>query len=751
MDIYELDRRKKVILDFMNAPVYRPMKLKEIAACLNIEKPKKAQLFEVLDELVALKKIKLMPNGRYKLAGKTDTCVNEKEKVYNLANYKAGEEYSGIYTVSRNGFAFVSVDQKQDVFISGKNQNTALNGDKVIVRIIDSGRKKGSEQKAEGSVIKVTEHVNKHILGLYKKNKKFGFVVPDDKRILKDIYVPAEKSKDALDNTKVLVRIDDYGSGLRQNPEGTVEEILGDLKEPGVDILSIIKVFGFPEDFEKRVKAAANRVALRDISKEIDKRIDLRYVYTVTIDKEDAKDLDDAVSLEFDDGIWKLGVHIADVSHYVKEGGLLDKEACERGTSVYFPDRVIPMFPAQLSNGCCSLNANEDKLTLSCIMDIDSSGKVISHKICETVIRVKKRLSYNYVFELLENQDKDMINSNTQDLDVCTEIIEDTECRKLIYNMHDLALLLRKKRFERGSIDFDLPESSIILNTDGSVKKIQAYNRTVANIIIEEFMLAANETVAQEYFWLELPFIYRVHDTPDMEKMRELSAFINNFGFSVITSKNEMHPKEIQKLLNKIYGTEAEAVISRMVLRSMKQARYQVLPGKHFGLAAQYYTHFTSPIRRYPDLQIHRIIKENIKKGISDKRRTHYMNILDYVASHSSAMERRANDAERDAVKYKMCEYMQTRIGCVFDGIISGMTKHGMYVALENTIEGFISMADIGDDYYFFDSINYETVGQRSNKIFRLGDSIKIVVAGADKMTRVIDFIPYGKKKKRRK
>lgn len=769
-----MDKRKKVILDFMRDSIYTPMKAKEIAAFLFVEKARKEEFLEVLNELAAENKIKCLPSGKYVLnsalpevqaekAKETDTSENHRKKAVNAENssenktdsnrnkklksqkkiidnydflssgYKEGSQYTGVYTVSKNGFGFVAVPEKPDIFIPDGFQSDALNGDKVLVTIVCT-EDDFIPVKSKGMILKVLEHANKYIVGLYKKNKKASLVIPDDRRILSNIYVPPENSMAAAGGSKVVVRIDDYSQGGR-NPKGTICEILGDSKEPGVDILSIIKLFNLPEDFSAEAQAEALKKAAEPVEKYIDKRFDLRDNYTVTIDGEDAKDLDDAVSLSFSRGIWKLGIHIADVSHYVKEAGPLDREARERGTSVYLPDRVLPMLPPELSNGCCSLNAGEDKLTLSCIMDIDDTGKLISHNICETIIRVDKRLSYNQVYEILQDNSE---NSSQ-------------EYTALIHDMHRLALLLRKKRFKRGSIDFNLPESKVILNTDGSVKEIKAYDRTDANKIIEEFMLIANETVAEEYFWRDLPFIYRVHDVPDMEKMRELSIFINNFGFSLITSKDEIHPKEIQKLLSKTEGSENEALISRMVLRSMKQARYQAAPDKHFGLAAKYYTHFTSPIRRYPDLQIHRIIKENLKLGISMSREEHYRNILEKTAAHASAMERRAAEAERDAIKYKMCEYMQDKQGQKFNGIISGMTKYGLYVTLENTVEGFVSIAELGNDYYDFIERRYEIVGMFDKASFRLGEPITVKVKNVNKMARTIDFVCCKEDRKNRK
>ena len=446
----------------------------------------------------------------------------------------------------------------------------------------------------------------------------------------------------------------------------------------------------------------------------------------VTIDGEDSKDLDDAVSLTKENDIYHLGVHIADVSHYVKEDSPLDKEALKRGTSVYLVDRVIPMIPHQLSNGICSLNEGCDRLALSCLMDIDMKGNIIGHKICESVINVNRRMTYTSVKKILEDNDKEE----------CAKYRELVDMFKL---MQECADILRKKRFKRGSIDFDFPESKIILDKDGRPVDIKPYDRNVATKLIEDFMLAANETVAEDYFWQEVPFIYRTHENPDPEKILKLSTFINNFGYSMHIT-DEIHPKELQKLLEKIAGSDEENLISRLTLRSMKKAKYTAECIGHFGLAAKYYCHFTSPIRRYPDLQIHRIIKECLHGGMSEKRKLHYDKILPDVAEQASATERRADEAERDTDKLKMVQYMSAHIGEYFDGVISGVTNWGIYVELPNTIEGMVSVNNMRG-YYVFDENHYEMFNETTHQTYKLGQKVRVVVVDTNEISRTIDFM----------
>lgn len=504
-------------------------------------------------------------------------------------------------------------------------------------------------------------------------------------------------------------------------------EIIGHINDPGTDIMSIVKAYDLPVEFSEKIMHQVENVSNEVSTADMAGRMDFRDWQTVTIDGEDAKDLDDAITLTKEGDNYKLGVHIADVSNYVQEHSALDVEALSRGTSVYLVDRVIPMLPHKLSNGICSLNAGENRLTLSCVMTIDTKGNVIDHTIAESVIKVDRRMSYTSVKKILEDHDEN-------------EIREYEELVPMFELMQELAAILRKKRMKRGSIDFDFPETKIVLDDKGKPVEIKPYERNVATKIIEDFMLIANETVAQDYFWQELPFVYRTHDNPDTEKIKKLSTFINNFGYSIHIGQDEVHPKELQKLLQKIDGTPEEALISRLTLRSMKQAKYTTMSTGHFGLATPYYCHFTSPIRRYPDLQIHRIIKDNLRGRMNAKKIEHYDKILPEVAKHSSEMERRADEAERETDKLKKVEYMSERIGEVFEGVISGVTEWGFYVELPNTVEGLVHVTTLVDDYFHYNESTYELVGEVTNIRYKLGQRVHVMVTGTDKILRTIDF-----------
>ncbi len=550
---------------------------------------------------------------------------------------------SGTFSASQKGFGFVRVPERDgDIYVPADKTMGAMDGDQVLVTVESEPEETGKRGglKAEGAIIRILERAHETVVGLYRKNRNFGFVIPDNQKLIQDIFIPQGEDMGAVTGHKVVAKITDYG-GRNRKPEGTVTEILGHVNDPGVDILSIVRAYGLPEGFPDEVMAQAETIPEQVTPKELEGRLDLRHLTAVTIDGEDAKDLDDAVTISREeDGRYLLGVHIADVSHYVRENTPLDKEALRRGTSVYLVDRVIPMLPHRLSNGICSLNEGEDRLALSCLMEIDKSGSIIGHRIAETVIRVTRRMTYTAVNAILTEQDPGVIRQ-----------YEDLS--EMFGLMKELADRLREKRGRRGSIDFDFPESKIILDKKGRPVDIIPHERNAATRIIEDFMLMANETIAEDYFWQELPFVYRTHDYPDSEKMKKLNSFIGNFGYSIRFQNGEVHPKELQKLLGRIEGTPEEALISRMTLRSMKQARYTTACTGHFGLAANYYTHFTSPIRRYPDLQIHRIIKENLRSGLSGRRIAHYERILPEVTVLCSAAERRADEAERETEKMK--------------------------------------------------------------------------------------------------
>ena len=698
-----LKERKKNIADLiLHNELYVPMKTKEIAILLNIPKEKRYELQEILDILVKEGTIAVSKKGKY-------------QKPDNMA-------LIGTFESTQKGFGFVTVEGIDgDIFIKEKDINGAFHMDKV--KVVITSEKKGS-RRAEGKVISVVEHGIKELVGTFEQGKGFGFVVPDNGKIGCDIFIPKAKCNGAVTGHKVVVKIDNYGTESK-NPEGEITEIIGHIDDPGTDIMSIIKAYDLPVDFPESVIKSLDDVPDEVSEKDKAGRTDLRNLLTVTIDGEDAKDLDDAITITKDNDIYHLGVHIADVSHYVTENSPLDKEALKRGTSVYLVDRVIPMIPHKLSNGICSLNQGQDRLTLSCLMDIDKEGNVIGHKICESVINVNRRMSYTSVKKILVDKDE-------------AEIKEYSELVDMFHLMEEAAYVLRKKRFKRGSIDFDFPETKIILDKDGHPIEIKPYERNVATKIIEDFMLIANETVAEDYFWQELPFLYRTHENPDPDKMLKLGTFINNFGYSIRTG-NQMHPKEIQKLLSKREGSDEDNLISRLTLRSMKKAKYTVDCIGHFGLAAKYYCHFTSPIRRYPDLQIHRIIKENLHGGMKEKRIEHYNNILPDVAVKTSATERRAADAERDTDKLKMTEYMEKHIGETYEGVISGMTGWGIYVELPNTIEGMVPVTSL-KGYYVYDDNHYEMVSETDGTVYKLGQKVRIVVTGTDKIMRTIDF-----------
>ena len=583
-----------------------------------------------------------------------------------------------------------------------------------------------SGKRREGTITKIISRGTTRIVCTYEKSKTFGFAVPDNPKFGSDIFIPQERSKGAVSGHKVVVEITDYGKEGRK-PEGKVVEIIGHINDPGTDIMSIVKAYDLPVEFSEKIMHQVENVSNEVSTADMAGRMDFRDWQTVTIDGEDAKDLDDAITLTKEGDNYKLGVHIADVSNYVQEHSALDVEALSRGTSVYLVDRVIPMLPHKLSNGICSLNAGENRLTLSCVMTIDTKGNVIDHTIAESVIKVDRRMSYTSVKKILEDHDEN-------------EIREYEELVPMFELMQELAAILRKKRMKRGSIDFDFPETKIVLDDKGKPVEIKPYERNVATKIIEDFMLIANETVAQDYFWQELPFVYRTHDNPDTEKIKKLSTFINNFGYSIHIGQDEVHPKELQKLLQKIDGTPEEALISRLTLRSMKQAKYTTMSTVHFGLATPYYCQFTSPIRRYPDLQIHRIIKDNLRGRMNAKKIEHYDKILPEVAKHSSEMERRADEAERETDKLKKVEYMSERIGEVFEGVISGVTEWGFYVELPNTVEGLVHVTTLVDDYFHYNESTYELVGEVTNIRYKLGQRVHVMVTGTDKILRTIDF-----------
>ena len=744
------DKRKQIICKLMEDSMYVPMKEKELAIFLQVKKEDRDALRQILDELMEEGEIYITSKGKYLRGNPAKVGLGTAKQGTNQGDSKltrkgliaSGVEGKGKYNrissdsqeteiitgtfVSHpKGFGFVEIDgSEEDLFIPEEYTGGAFHKDIVEVQFLPPSAGK----RREARVVKIVERGITTLVGTYQKSKNFGFVVPDNDRFADDIFVPIERSKGAVDGHKVVVELTDYGRPKTahqkgKSPEGKVVEILGHINDPGVDIMCIVKGFDLPMEFGEKVLNQAERVSKPVSDADREGRLDLRDVVMVTIDGEDAKDLDDAVSLTVEDDKYRLGVHIADVTNYVQENSALDREALKRGTSVYLVDRVIPMLPHVLSNGICSLNQGEDRLALSCLMDFDEKGSLLNYEIAETVINVNQRMSYTSVKKILEGDAEE--NAKYEALVL------------MFKQMAQLSGILRAKRHQRGAIDFDFPESKIILDRQGHPLEIRPYDRNVATKMIEDFMLAANETIAQHFYWLELPFVYRVHEKPDPEKIQKLSAFIQNMGYFI---KGGAHPKEIQKLLSQIEGTPEEALISRLALRSMKQARYTPECGGHFGLACDYYTHFTSPIRRYPDLQIHRIIKEQLRGRLSDERCSHYDGILPEVTKHASEMERRADEAERETDKLKKVEFMADHIGEVFDGVISGVTAWGIYVELPNSVEGLVHVSKIPGDYFYYREETYDMVGESTGQTYKLGQTVKVRVQDCDKAARTIDF-----------
>ena len=746
-NIENLEKRKKFILELMGDPVYKPMRFREIGSLLQLDKYEKRELYDVLEALVEEGKAETDKKGRYsrtsskhrkkdkKESGKRHTKENKAQKHRNgreepqrTYTEKDGTLMEGTFIGHYKGFGFVEIEgEEEDIFIPESDTGTAMHMDKVQILVKNNQKEKDGKRK-EGIVLRIIERGMPSIVGTYQSNREYGFVVSDNPKFSRDVFIPRKDSMGAKDGDKVVAKILDYGT-KNKSPEGCVTEVLGNLRTPGTDILAIVKSFGIPCEFPERVMKQADRVPDHVLDGDRTGRLDLTELTTVTIDGEDAKDLDDAISLTKENGMYHLGVHIADVSNYVQGGSALDREALKRGTSVYLADRVVPMLPERLSNGICSLNQGEDRLALSCLMDINEKGKVVSHKIAETVIRVDERMCYTDVKNILEDADE---NAKKRYKSLIP----------MFFLMKELSGILRSRRHLRGSIDFDFPESKIILNGAGKVIDIKPYEANVATRIIEDFMLLANETVAQEYCTGDYPFVYRTHENPDPDKIESLLMLLHNQGIPVQKAGEKITPGEIQEILEGIEGAPNEAQISRLTLRTMKQAKYTTECSGHFGLAAKYYCHFTSPIRRYPDLQIHRIIKDNLRGRLAREGKTeHYREILDEVARQSSVCERRADEAERESDKLKKAEYMSYHLGEEFEGIISGVTGWGIYVELPNTVEGLVHINTMRDDYYVFDQDEYELRGDMTGKIYRLGQKVRVRVADADKLLKTVDFV----------
>ncbi len=640
---------------------------------------------------------------------------------------KKNNYLEGIYRRNAKGFGFVKVEDMEDeIYISKDKSKNALNEDKVLVEIIEE---KSENKKAEGRIVEILGRQKDTIVGIFQKSKNFGFVVPDNKNFGTDIFISKKDCGKARNNHKVLVKITKYPK-KGKNAEGKIIEILGGVNEAGVDMLSLIKEYDLPYVFPKAVVNEAKSKGNKINEKDIKNRKDLRNDIVFTIDGQDAKDLDDAVSVKkLGNGNYKLDVHIADVSYYVRENSLLDKEAQIRGTSIYMLGRVIPMLPRELSNGICSLNEGEDRYTLSCTMEINSQGNVVSSDVYKAVINVTKRMNYHDVQAILDDSNKEITK----------------KYKDYISNfklMEELAKILKNKRAEQGYLNLDIPESKIDLDINGRVTNISKYETSFANEIIEQFMLKANETIAEKFFWLDAPFIYRVHEEPDIDKVKELNKFLYNFGLKVKIVNEKVYPTEFAKILEEVKQKDEEKVVSNLILRTLKVARYESENQGHFGIASKYYCHFTSPIRRYPDLFIHRIISNYLenKYNVSDEFKNEYKAKAEQRATSSSDREKIATKVERESEDIKKAEYMENKVGEEYEGIVSSITQFGMFVELDNTVEGLIRFEHLGNEYFIYDENRKILIGEKSKKTYKIGDKVKIRVISASKLLRQIDF-----------
>lgn len=703
-----LKERKERILAYMESEGYVPIKRRDMRAMLSVPQEDREKFENLINELIAEGRVFETKKGK-------------------LASPKDLQMATGTFIGHARGFGFVTPDAGgEDIFIPASETMGAMQKDRVLYKMLHKAEK---GKKADGVIVRILERGQQRIVGTFEAGSKgYGFVVADDKKIAKDIFISRENTKGAVTGHKVVVEIMDYGED-RRNPEGKVIEILGHINDPGVDILSVIRRYELAVEFPEEVYAEIEHLGTEVAEADKKGREDLRDLLTITIDGADAKDLDDAVSLKrLGNGNFELGVHIADVSHYVRENTALDKEAYARGTSVYLVDRVIPMLPHKLSNGICSLNPHVDRLALSCLMEVNGRGEVVSHRILESVINSDYRMTYTAVREILEDGTPALLEQYAEIL-------------PMLEDMEELRQILGEKRRKRGSVNFDLPESKIILDENGKPIDIKPYEKSIATNMIEEFMLVCNETIAENSFWQEMPFMYRSHQEPDEDKLEKMEQFLRGFGYYLRKKDGEIHPRELQKVLQKAEDTDEERIITRMVLRSMMQARYTAENGGHFGLAAKYYCHFTSPIRRYPDLEIHRMIKKMLHGELDEKASAYYRRKMPDWAKHCSKQERVAEDAERDTDALKKVEFMEDKVGQIYEGIISGVTNWGIYVELPNTIEGMVALSQMDDDYYEFDEKKMLVFGKRTKKSYRLGDKVVVSVAKVDRMMGTIDFV----------
>ena len=693
--------RKDTLLKFLDDDKFPPVNIEDIMLMLDIPFDDREELSQILGELTA--------------EGKIIKTAKRKYASVRKLGYIAGK-----FSLKERGFGFIS-DENEEYFVPSSATMDAMNGDTVLARITV---KATDGKKNEAKIIKVIARGSDSIIGTFTTSRNFGFVVSDDAKLGYDIFISKKRFNGAKNGQKVIAKITKWPENGRK-PEGEIIEVLGYPDDKGVDILSVIRRYGLETDFNEKIKAQCENINCKISDADIDARCDFRNESIITIDGADSRDFDDAVCVTLNSGIYTLGVHIADVTHYVTENSPLDKEALRRGTSVYFPDRVVPMLPEMLSNGICSLNPHEDRLTLSVIMDINQNGEVINHRITEGIICSKERMTYDDVTAIL--------SGDKQLKDKYTHIYEELQ------TMEKLAAILRKKRQSSGSIDFDFPETKVVLDENGKAADVYKYESGVSNKIIEEFMLIANKTVAEEFFWADIPFVYRVHEKPTREKIYDFNFLIKNLGYRSV-SITEPHPGEFASILQKAKGTKEEMIISKFMLRSLMKAKYSEQCLGHFGLSFKYYCHFTSPIRRYPDLAIHRIIKEFLRSGISRKRYSYLRKFAAEAAVKSSEAEITAMEAEREADDIKKAEYMQKYIGKTYPAVISSITSFGFFAELENGVEGLVRMIDLTDDYYVFNDTDLSLIGEHTKKTYRIGDKTEITVAAANPHTKQIDF-----------